>query len=194
MSKISLGLALASVLALSAGAAGAQSVAQPPRPAADMKGVTGAPGSLADTIAAIERTTGGRVIEIRLTKADGVSGFHAVVARGGRVIFVHAAANQTDAVELDRASVPDWMLHWRDRADVQQAAQAKVSLADAIRTAEQARGAPAVAAGIAPTASNPTSAVRAYNVLVDNHGAVQRVAVDDDTGDVIANPRALAWP
>jgi uncharacterized membrane protein YkoI len=194
MSKPTLGIALAALLALSAGAAAAQSVTQPPRPAADMKGVTGAPGSLAGMIGAIERTTGGRVIEIRLTNADAMPGFHAVVARGGRVIFVRIAG-QADAVELDGSSVPDWMLHWRDRTDVKLAEEAKVSLADAIRTAEQnAEGAPAVAAGIAPTASNPTSDVQAYNVLVDRHGAVQRVAVDDETGDVIANPRALAWP
>ena len=96
-----------------------------------------------------------------------------------------------------RASVPDWMLHWRARADVKAAEQATVPLTDAIRTAEQARaGGLAVAAGIAASASNNASSdVKAYNVLVMRDGDVRRVAVDDSSGQVIADPQALAsWP
>jgi uncharacterized membrane protein YkoI len=75
------------------------------------------------------------------------------------------------------------------------AEQAQTPLAQAIRTAEQARNAPAVAAGIARGASNPGADVQAYNVLVDQNGTVRRVSVDASTGQVIADPQALAgWP
>jgi hypothetical protein len=73
-------------------------------------------------------------------------------------------------------------------------ATAKVSLADAIRTAEASEdGAPAVVAGVARSASNPTSDVHAYMVGILKNGDLQRVAVDSKTGLVIANPSMLDW-
>lgn len=210
MFKGSLGLALAAALALSAGAAGAQStgesdntgsskggaVTQPSHLAADMKGFNGAPDSLTTMISRIERSTGGRVIEIRFTNADGMPGYRAVVARGGQLQFLRIAATNGEAVALNDTSLPDWMLHWRDRKAAELAQQAKVPLADAIVTAEKAQdGAPALAAGVAASSTNPTTDVKAYNILVYRDGDVQRVAVDADTNQVIANPQALAsWP
>lgn len=80
------------------------------------------------------------------------------------------------------------------RADLHAARHAAVSLTAAIRTAEQSQnGAPAVAAGIARSASNPTSEVQAYTVLLDVNGGVQSVSVDTSTGEVIANPGALSY-
>lgn len=84
------------------------------------------------------------------------------------------------------------MLGWRSRADVHFVERARVSLASAIRTAEKSQhGAPALAAGIARSASNPDSGVHAYTVLLDVDGAVRSVSIDDSTGEVIANPGAL---
>jgi hypothetical protein len=84
------------------------------------------------------------------------------------------------------------MLHWRAREDVELAEKAKVRLVDAVRTAEAAAdGAPAVAAGIAASASNLENDVPAYNVVVLRGGRTHRIAVDDQTGDTIADPRAM---
>ena len=48
---------------------------------------------------------------------------------------------------------------------------------------------------IAVSASNPGSDVHAYNILLLNDGNTQRVAVDSETGAVIADPAALrGWP
>ena len=46
--------------------------------------------------------------------------------------------------------------------------------------------------GIARSASSPESDVHAYNVLVAVDGRASRVAVDDSTGQVIADPSALS--
>ena len=70
---------------------------------------------------------------------------------------------------------------------------ATVSLSNAIRTAEQSNnGAPAAAAGIARSASNPDSDVHAYTVLLDDAGRVQSVSSTCLRGEVIADPSALA--
>jgi hypothetical protein len=68
---------------------------------------------------------------------------------------------------------------------------ASVSLSAAVLTAERSKNAPAVAAGIARSASNPTSEVQAYNVMLDMDGSARRVAVDDSSGEVISDPSAL---
>jgi uncharacterized membrane protein YkoI len=161
-----------------------------------MAGFNGAPDSLTTMIGKIETTTGGRVIEIRFTNADGMPGYRAVVDHGGQLQFMRIAASEGVAVELSRTSVSDWMLQWRDRKAAEQARQAKTPLDEAIRIAEKsADGSPALAAGIAASATNPSTDVKAYNVLVYHDGDVQRVAVNADTGQVIANPQALAsWP
>ena len=71
---------------------------------------------------------------------------------------------------------------------------AKVSLADAIRTAEASQGgAPAVVAGIARRAAKPSSDVHAYMVGILKDGKLLPVAVDSDTGQRIGNPEVLAW-
>ena len=76
------------------------------------------------------------------------------------------------------------------------AQSAKVPLSQAILTAEQADdNAPAIAAGIARSASNPESDVHAYNVLIDADGTTRRVSVDDSTGQIISDPGMLSdWP
>jgi uncharacterized membrane protein YkoI len=193
--KLPLACAMAAA-ALFAAAAVAQDVAQRPFTKSDLAGWSGDPDTLTRMISRIETDTGGRVIEIRYTTRDGPPGYHAAVSKGGRVTFLRVAAQNGESAELSAASLPDWMLKWKARADVNQAMRATVPLTQAIRTAEQASdGAPAVAAGIATSASNPTSDVQAYNVLIYRQGDVRRVSVDDKTGQIISDPRALAdWP
>jgi hypothetical protein len=183
-------------LAVSATAAWAQPVAQSSYMKADVSGFNGTNTTLINTIGKVEKTTGGRVLEIRYTNKGGTPGFHAVVAKGKEVVFLQVSGEGAKAVEISSTDKPDWMLKWPASTQLAAAISAKVPLAAAIRTAEQnGSGGPAVAAGIARSAANPESNVKAYNVLLLQGGDLTRVAVDDSTGQVISDPSALSsWP
>jgi hypothetical protein len=191
-------LAAATALGLTAllGAnASAQGVAQPGYYKGDMNAFHGNAQSLIQALRAFHADSGARVVEIRFTDRNGDPGYDAVLQRHGRADFVHVAENG-QSVELDSASLPDWMLKRNSKIDLRFDRKASVPLSQAISTAEAAYdGAPAVAAGIARSASNPDSDIHAYNVLLDTGGRIQRVAVDSITGQVISDPQALtAWP
>jgi uncharacterized membrane protein YkoI len=173
----------------------AQGVAQPGYYSGDLKAFHGDSQSLIQALQAFHAGSGDRVVEIRFSDKDGAPGYYAVLQKQGRVDFVHIDENGR-SVELDQASLPDWMLKRNSRIDLRFDRKATVPLAQAIETAESAyNGAPAVAAGIARSASNPDSDVHAYNVLLDAGGRVKRVAVDSRTGQIISDPQALtAWP
>jgi uncharacterized membrane protein YkoI len=115
------------------------------------------------------------------------------IAESGKISFLHLAREGGEIVPVDEHAQPVGMMSWRKRDNARLAAQAHVSLSDAIRTAEQhANGAPAVAAGIMRGASSPTTDVHAYNILVLRpDGTTRRVAVDSETGQVIIDPGAL---
>jgi hypothetical protein len=180
--------------ALLATGAMAQSVAQPSWTNSDLAAWNGTPQTLVRMIRDIRQTEGGRILEIRYTDKDGIPGFRAAIARNGQVDFIRVGAQGGDAVELSQVDVPDWMLRWKARADIRMDGRAHVSLAQAVQTAEEASGgAPAIAAGIAPSASNPESDVQAYNVLVLHNGVVSRFAIDDRSGQIIADPRVLSY-
>ena len=183
-------------LAASGTAAWAQPVAQSSYMKADLSSFKGTNDTLINTIATVEKVTGGRVLELRFTNKGGTPGYHAVIAKGKNVMFVQVAREGGKTVELSSADEPDWMLKWPAKAQLAAAMSAKVSLADAIKTAESnGQGGPAVAAGIATSAANPDADVKAYNVLLLQGGDLKRVAVDDSTGQVISDPSALSsWP
>jgi hypothetical protein len=186
-------LFLAGMLPLT-GAAIAQGVAQSHYLKGDISGFHGTQDTLINSIRVIERSTGGTVTEIRFSRANGLPGYHAVVAKGGSIEFIYIQEKSANVVQIDASSGPVWMLKWRDRSEVHFAEKAKVTLSAAILTAElstKGNGAPAVAAGIARSASNPTAEVQAYNVMLDINGNAHRVAVDDSTGEVISDPSAL---
>jgi len=168
-------------------------VAQASYPKIDVTGFQASTTSLVNAIGKVQQMTGGRVLEIRYADVNGEAGFHAVVAKGDTVQFMRLEQKSGRLTPVDQHSTPDWMLSWRNKADVHFAETAVVPLAQAIQTAEQQdNNAPAIAAGIARGASNPTSDVHAYNVLLDMAGNERRLAVDDNTGQVIADPQALA--
>jgi uncharacterized membrane protein YkoI len=146
-----------------------------------------------NAIRKVQQSTGGKVVEIRFAEANAMPGFHTVLAKSGKVEFARLDPASGHVAPID--TKPDWMLKWQQKTDVKLARNAQVSLSQAVRTAEMSKGAPAIAAGVARGASNPTSAVHAYNVLIDDHGSTTRVAVDSSTGQVIADPSALeGWP
>jgi uncharacterized membrane protein YkoI len=172
----------------------AQTVSQAPSyPAADIAAFHGNQKTLPSAIQKVQQTTGGKVIEIRFAVSNGAPGFHAVIAKGGQVQFAFLDHSSKKVVAVNTG--PDWALKWQQRTDLQLAESARIPLSQAITTAETSKSAPAVAAGIARSASNPTSSVHAYNVLVKDGESVKRVAVDSLTGEIINDPQALeSWP
>ena len=185
----------AAALAVSGATAWTQPVAQSSYMKADFTSFKGTNDTLVNTIANVEKITGGRVLEMRFTNKGGAPGFHAVVAKGKEVVFLKVSVEGRKTLEISGADKPDWMLKWPATMQLAAAMSAKVPLADAIRTAEQNGSGPAVAAGIATSAANPNSDVKAYNVLLLQGGDVTRVAVDNSTGQVISDPSALSgWP
>ncbi len=186
----------AGILPLLGVAASAQPVSQPGFPKEDLAAFRGNLDSLAHAVRAIERMTGGRVAEIRFTNADGKPGYHAVVAKGGRALFMLLREKSGNLSPALYKSWPAWMLQWRGQINIRFVESAKISLPKAIIIAEATDdNQPAVAAGIARNAANPDSDVHAYNVLIDHYGTVQRVAVDVMTANIVAAPGVLAdWP
>jgi len=172
----------------------AQQVSQPAFTTADISAFHGNDNTLVNAIALIEQSTGGKVIDIRFSNTtNGMPGYNVVVVKAAQIQFFHIEERSKHVIELDASSKPVYMLNWRGKSDVHFAMQAQVSLSTAIQTAEQSQpGAPAMAAGIARSASNPESEVHAYNVLLNRGGSVKRVAIDSATGQVIADPSALS--
>jgi hypothetical protein len=200
MRRFATGLACIPVLAALAVAAPAfatptadQPVAQGVRLRADIAGFDGDPTALPRAISAAEQSSGGTVVQAQYASHAGGSGYQATVANGNEVTFMSLAQPAAGVAVMADDNVPLSALHGGDRRDVRIAERAPISLAEAVTRAEDAHNdAPAVAAGIAISASNPTSDVHAYNVLLLEGGRVHRVAVDSATGDLIANPSALS--
>jgi hypothetical protein len=186
----------AAIVATAGSGAIAQPVAQSSYTHADVSSFKGTNDTLVNAITNVQQATGGRVLEIRFSGKNGMSIFHAVVAKGKNVVFLKVATEGGVPVEISGKDKPDWALQSPAKAQLQAAQSARVSLVDAVRTAEKSgEGGPAVAAGIATSAANTMSNVKAYNVLVLQGAEVKRVAVDDSTGQVITDPSALSgWP
>ena len=160
----------------------------------DVTGFSGDPKILSDMVTKIESLNGGRVAAITFDNVAGAPGYTAIVLNGSDVRFWRLDNPTSDVVELIGASIPSWMLNWKAQRRATAVKFAKVSLADAIRTAEASqRGAPAVVAGIARSASNPTSDVQAYMIGILKDGRLERVAVNSQSGRPIENPEALEW-
>jgi uncharacterized membrane protein YkoI len=171
----------------------AQQVSQPSFTKQDISTFHGDNNTLVNAIAVIEQSTTGKVIDIRFSSSNGIPGYNVVLVKGAQVQFFHFEERSKHVVELDASSKPIYMLNWQGKADVHFAQTAQVSLSTAVQTAEQSQpGAPAMAAGIARSASNPESEVHAYNVLLNRGGSAKRIAVDSATGEVISDPSALS--
>jgi uncharacterized membrane protein YkoI len=162
-------------------------------PSADAAAFHGNQKTLTTAIQTIQQSTGGKVVEIRFAVHNGTPGFHTAVEKGGQVQF--AFLDQSSGTVAAGKTQPDWMLKWQQRTDAKLAESAPISLSQAIATAEMSKSAPAIAAGMARSASSAGSNVHAYNVLLDQGGSIKRVAVDSSTGEIIADPGALeTWP
>lgn len=186
-------LALAGAASLATAApALAQSVGMRSTPDINLTGFNADAHVLPNAVTNIEKLSGGRVAEIRFHNVKGVPGYDVALAQGDHIRFQRYTKPNAKMITLTESTTPAWMLDWRGQKNMTLVQNAKVPLADAIRTAEGTmRNAPAVAAGIAHGASSPTTAVHAYNVSLLVNGAQHRVAVNSDSGAVISNPQAL---
>jgi uncharacterized membrane protein YkoI len=172
----------------------AQQVSQPSFTNVDISAFNGNDNTLLNAITLIEKSTGGKVIDVRFSNTtNDTPGYNVVIVKDAQLQFFRIDERSKHLIELNASSKPVYMLNWRGKSDVHFALQAQVSLSTAIQTAEQSQhGAPAMAAGIARSASNPDSEVHAYNVLLNRGGSVKRVAIDSATGEVISDPSALS--
>jgi uncharacterized membrane protein YkoI len=172
----------------------AQQVSQPSFTNVDISAFNGNDNTLLNAITLIEKSTGGKVIDVRFSNTtNDTPGYNVVIVKDAQLQFFRIDERSKHLIELDASSKPVYMLNWRGKSDVHFALQAQVSLSTAIQTAEQSQhGAPAMAAGIARSASSPDSEVHAYNVLLNRGGSVKRVAIDSATGEVISDPSALS--
>ncbi len=160
----------------------------------NVAGFSGDPNVLPNAVTNIESHGGGRVAAITFNNVAGTPGYAVIVLNGSDVRFWRLDKPTGKPVELTGASAPQWMLSWRNQRRAAVLTAAKVSLADAIRTAEASyEGAPAVVAGIARSAGKPTSDTHAYMVGLLKRGRLIRVAVNTETGRRIVNPELLEW-
>jgi hypothetical protein len=145
-------------------------------------------------IAAAEKFSGGKAMEIRFRVRQGVPGFDAVTARPGGFSRVRFEIPSSTVAAIGETDVPTWMSDWVLKADAKSLTKAKLSLAQAVVKAEDIAQAPAVDAGIAAplTASN---AVLGYNVQVFQGERPQRLVIDGMTGQPIQDPDQFmeAW-
>jgi hypothetical protein len=188
-------LALATVSGLAAGApALAQTLTVTPNFVIDVTGFNGDLNSLANAASNVESLSDARVAAIAYNNVAGTPGYGVILVRGSNVTFKRLDKPNGKPIAVTGLSIPKWMMTWRTQRRAAVVAAAKVSLADAIRTAEASEhNTPAVVAGIARSASDPTTDVHAYMVGILRSGDLHTVAVNSATGSVIENPSALAW-
>jgi uncharacterized membrane protein YkoI len=144
-------------------------------------------GSLRQAVQALEHSTGGKVLEIRLSDEPGEISFDAVIAKGEDLLDMHIASVSDAVTSIDIAQLPEWMVGRKLTEYMKSIYKAKLPLADAIAIAERMAKGPAVGAGLAKPLS-ASNAVLAYNVEVTKKQKRERIALDAITGAPIANP------
>lgn len=145
--------------------------------------------TLTQAIAAAEKSSGGKVVEIRYRPVGNAAGFDAVVAKGGDLGHVRVDVPSNKVSAVDEKDVP-WRQGWALKTDAKDLAKAKLSLSDAVVQAEKMTGGPAAAAGVAAPLTGD-NAVLAYNVKLYKGDSPRRVVIDAVSGAPIANPSAF---
>ena len=147
-------------------------------------------GTLQHAVQALEHSTGGKVLEIRVSDEPGEISFDAVIAKGEDLLDMHIASANDTATSIDIAQLPEWMVGRKLTEYMRSIYKAKLPLADAIGMAERKAKEPAVGAGLAKPLSG-SNAVLAYNVELMKGQKPERIALDAITGAPIANPDQL---
>jgi uncharacterized membrane protein YkoI len=150
-------------------------------------------GALAHAAAALERATGGKILEIRLGDTTGAPVFEAAVAKDDGLLYMRIASPSDDITEISVKDLPPWLLNYHLQAYARSIAKARVPLGDAIIKAEKRDRAPAVDGGIAKPLDG-TNAVLAYFVETLQGARRQELVVDATTGAFVEDPGALYEP
>jgi hypothetical protein len=150
-------------------------------------------GSLSKAVSALEESTGGKVLEIRVVDEKGHERFESAVAKPDEIIYMAVNPVNEEVTKIAIKEVPAWMLDWKLTAYVKSIQKASVPLAKAIADAEAIARAPAIGAGLAKPLTG-TNQVLAYNVELLAHGKRTRIAIDATNGAKIANPDELYEP
>jgi uncharacterized membrane protein YkoI len=163
--------------------------AQPPSLARDEQPIVPM-GALAHAAAALEQSTGAKVLEVRLANAPGAPAFEAAIARKDGVLYMRIEAPGDNVTQIKARDLPPWLLNYHMEAWIRSISKAQVPLDAAIRKAEERDNAPAIDAGIAKPLSG-TNAVLAYFVETMKGSTRHESAIDATTGAPIANPDEL---
>jgi uncharacterized membrane protein YkoI len=150
-------------------------------------------GALAHAATAVEASTGGRLMEIRLADEKGKPTFEAALAKDGAVLYMRIDSVNDHVTEINVRDLPEWLLNYPLEAYMRSIDKAELPLAEAIVRAEERASAPAIDAGLAEPLSG-TNAVLAYLVETIKGSRRHVLAVDAKSGDFIANPEALYAP
>jgi uncharacterized membrane protein YkoI len=146
--------------------------------------------SLSHAVQVLERKTGGKVLEVRLSDEPGDPSFAAVIVQGDDLLYMHVAAVSDAVTSIEIKQLPEWMVDRKLTAYMKSIRQAQVPLARAITIGERMANKPAIGAGLAAPLSG-SNAVLAYNVEVMKAGERKRIAINAITGAPIANPDEL---
>jgi uncharacterized membrane protein YkoI len=146
--------------------------------------------SLSHAVQVLERKTGGKVLQVRLSDEPGDPSFDAVIVQGDDLLYMHVAAVSDAVTSIEIKQLPEWMVDRKLTAYMKSIRQARVPLARAITIGERMANKPAIGAGLAAPLSG-SNAVLAYNVEVMKAGERERIAIDAITGAPIANPDEL---
>jgi uncharacterized membrane protein YkoI len=147
-------------------------------------------GTLSSAIQAIEEESGGKLLEIRLMDEKGEPAFEAAVAQGDSIVYLRVASVGDVVTHISVRELPPWLQNYKMQAYMQSASRAKVPLAEAVLKAEAKAEAPAIGAGIAKPLGG-SNAVLAYYVETLKGGKRQLLAVDAESGAMIANPEEV---
>ncbi len=150
-------------------------------------------GALAHATAALEKTTEGKVLEIRLANAAGAPSFEAALVRNDALVYMRIESPSSDVTEIKVSELPPWLVNYRLEAYTSSVAKAQVPLDEAIVMAEARELAPAIGAGIAKPLAG-TNAVLAWFVETVKGSRRELLAVDAKSGAFLADPDALYEP
>ena len=88
--------------------------------------------SLRHAVQVLERKTGGKVLEVRLSDQTGDPSFDAVIAKGDDLLYMHIAALSDSVTSMEVAQLPEWMVGRELTAYMKSVRQAQLPLAQAI--------------------------------------------------------------
>ena len=149
-------------------------------------------GALAHAARALEESTRGKILEIRLSDEPGDPTFEAAVKQqdGNGLLYMKIVSPTDEITAVEVSELAPWMVSYKLETYMRSVDKAKVPLDRAITQAEKRANAPAVAAGVAKPLSG-SNTVLAWFVETDKGKKRELLAVDAESGAPIANPEDL---